>query len=192
MGVRFLKIATYLRIRPAAVSATWSIPVTSKGRPWVLAAVVLRHQLCLGEDVAFHRSFKIPLRGARRKIEHDVERVQLEKVPMRARRRTGTSVPDPPKIRCPLLRPVRERCGLWQIFLEPARARWDIPQDPVDPCADRGIRIIRDERKTPGIRRDLRPRKRRGDIRSVTGVLGGDHPPWFESCTRQLHHRCEK
>src|SRR5947199_10218944 len=81
---------------------------------------VLADQLALLQKVPLQRFFQVLLGRARRQVQADVERVQLEEVAVRARWRAGAAVADAAKVRRALLHPVRKRVLFRPAFREAA------------------------------------------------------------------------
>src|SRR5207302_4989942 len=116
------------RVEPASAGAT--------RRPLVSA-----HEPRLGEDVTLHRVLEVRLRRRREAREDLVERVELEEVAVPPARWRRSDVLG--RLRVAL---ARARAGRQPVrahaFGEPARARRDVVEDPVDETATRRIRVV--------------------------------------------------
>jgi hypothetical protein len=79
------------------------------------------------------------------------------KVPVRSRRRAGTTVPGALKIRHALFNLIGGRVVRRQALAKGLHIRRDIPRNPMNPRAARRIRIIGNEGQISRIGRHIRP-----------------------------------
>lgn len=115
-------------------------------------------QLTPGEDVLGESGFDLVLGGARLKVEHGVERVELKEIAMWfARRRAGAAVADLFKVIRALFGIASDGWRLRCIFGKFRGVGRQIKHDPMRPHTVGRIGIIDDQNKAAGAGRRAGP-----------------------------------
>lgn len=136
------------------------------------------HVLALGEDVALHGGLDVFLGGSGLEGEFGIEGVKLEEITMRlAGRRAGTVVTGLLEIIVALVRTVIGLFSFGKILGEGAERGGQIVEEPVDPAAGGGVRVVGDESKALRGGRGVAPGEGGGDVRAVAGELLRDGGP---------------
>src|SRR3990167_442139 len=139
-----------------------------------LSPLISPHKLGFFDYVSLYRPFERFLPRAFLKPGHFVERVELEKVPVRTRRRAGPPVAFAPEVVCAL------GAGRLLAALHPVGAGGHVPHEPVDERPPRGVGVVHYE--SEGFRPFGDPRyiKLRRNIPAVAGHLPRNHSPFLE------------
>jgi hypothetical protein len=139
-------------------------------------SAITAHQLALPKDMAFQGAFDIGLGRTGFEIRLCVERVELEKVAVRAAgRRTRAAVANFTEIISPLMRTTWQLLLLRQTFGEFACARWQVVQNPVHPRAYWRVGIVGNKSKAFRARWRGVPRELGRNVRAVACKFLGNH-----------------
>ena len=129
----------------------------------------------LGADVVLHGAFNVGFDGAGLEVKFRIEGVELEVIAMRlAGWRTGTTVAKFVEIVTALVGAVGELLPVGDIFREFASADRQVVENPMDPSAGGGVRIVHDERE--GLRGGgwIVPPELGRNVKAVAGECLGD------------------
>lgn len=140
-----------------------------------LSAAAQADELGLGADVVLHGAFDVGFDGAGLEVKFRIEGVELEEIAMRpAGWRTGTTVAEFVEIVTALVGAVGELLPVGDVFREFASADRQVVENPMDPSAGGGVRIVHDERE--GLRGGGRivPGELGRNVKSVAGECLGD------------------
>src|SRR5207302_9909594 len=152
-----------------------------------LLPLILPHQLSLGEDAPIHHTDQILFCRARFEGDFCVERVEFEKITVRAAGgRTGTAIADALEIVDALLRPGGEDFGGWNLFWKLCLGWRESVEDPVDPRADRRVRVVTDKYQAFGACGNVAPFQWRGNVLAIAGVFRRNEFAFGKGGTGQL------
>lgn len=105
-------------------------------------------------------------------VEHRIERVKLEVIPVRLPRwRTRTTVAHLFEIVNALACAVGEFIALWEIFCKSAFGRGNVIGDPMNVCSSGSVGVFAEQGKALRFCWSASPSKRRGDVLALTGEL---------------------
>lgn len=152
-----------------------------------LLPFVFPHQLPFGEDAPIHHTNQVLFCRARFERDFGVERVEFEKITVRATGgRTGTAIADALEIIDALLRPGGERFGGWNLLWK-LRLGWREPvEDPVDPRADRRVRVVTNKRQAFDACGKVAPFQWRGNVLAIAAVFRRNEFAFGKGGTGQL------
>src|SRR6185369_8181229 len=153
--------------------------------PLTSSPFISSHELPGSKNMPLHGALQIGLGCRRRQCQGRVERIQLEIIAVRPGGGTGTSVIVAFPVVTPLL-----GAGRYPVLRDLPCLGRDVPSDPVHPGADRGVRIIHDQRQRSGAGRCGAEGQGRIHILAVAGIFRSYRCTFRKSRTgnRQFFH----
>jgi len=153
-------------------------------RRLALLHCVAPHQLALCDDMIFHRGIHLAALCATAQIQFAIESENLERISMRARRRTRTLIIWFAKIIC-AVHPFRR--AAFRNWIDPWR---DIPDQPMSKHSTRRVRIICNQNKTFCFWRNTGYLQRRASVGPGTCEFWWDITTLLESRARDFQSCC--
>src|SRR5262245_3936936 len=130
---------------------------------------------------------KLVLGGPGVEREQSVQRIELEEIAMwLARRWSRAAIADATKVILPLAGATGQGCFGLHPRSQFAGVNRNVPDDPMDPGAARGIRVVADQSEAACPLGWIGPRQRRRCVLPVACVVAGDGKTLGEARARQV------